>query len=239
MTPYALGLEKNPANYVPLSPLSFLRRAADVYPERLAVIHGDQRHTWRQIYARCRRLASALQRRGIGAGDTVAVIAPNIPAMFEAHYGIPIPANRGQVSAEINTRLSSWRKWLIILSEFAKPSHAKPLLLPTLQHSKGQTVSTRVNFHSLRIPFGDMSKWRCKCPSAAWHTVPEPRSPFPFRIRSGKMVPDIPRKCFERERICDQTADKTGRPRLHVARAICCLPPGWALTRCHRLSARG
>ncbi len=102
MTPFALGLEKNPANYVPLSPLSFLRRAAAVYPERLAVIHGDQRHTWRQIYARCRRLASALQRRGIGAGDTVAIIAPNIPAMFEAHYGIPMT---GAVINALNTRL--------------------------------------------------------------------------------------------------------------------------------------
>jgi fatty-acyl-CoA synthase len=102
MTPFALGLEKNPANYVPLSPLSFLRRAADVYPERLAVIHGDQGHTWRQIYARCRRLASALQRRGVEAGDTVAVIAPNVPAMFEAHYGIPMT---GAVINALNTRL--------------------------------------------------------------------------------------------------------------------------------------
>jgi fatty-acyl-CoA synthase len=102
MTPYALDLEKNPANYVPLSPLSFLRRAAEVYPERVAVIHGDQRHTWRQIYVRCRRLASALQRRGIRAGDTVAVIAPNVPAMFEAHYGIPMT---GAVINALNTRL--------------------------------------------------------------------------------------------------------------------------------------
>ncbi len=102
MTPFALGLEKNPANYVPLSPLSFLRRAAGVYPERLAVIHGTKRHTWRETYARCRRLASALQRRGIGVGDTVAVIAPNIPGMFEAHYGIPMT---GAVINALNTRL--------------------------------------------------------------------------------------------------------------------------------------
>jgi len=102
MTPFALGLEKNLANYVPLSPLSFLRRAAAVYPERLAVVHGDRLHTWRQIYARCRRLASALQRRGIGPGDTVAIIAPNVPAMFEAHYGIPMT---GAVINALNTRL--------------------------------------------------------------------------------------------------------------------------------------
>jgi len=102
MTSFALGLEKNPANYVPLSPLSFLRRVAEVYPERLAVVHGDQRHTWRQIYARCRRFASALRRRGVGPGDTVAIIAPNIPAMFEAHYGIPMT---GAVINALNTRL--------------------------------------------------------------------------------------------------------------------------------------
>jgi len=102
MTPFALGLEKNPANYVPLSPLSFLRRAAEVYPERLAVVHGAQRHTWRQTYTRCRRLASALQRRGVGPDDTVAIIAPNVPAMFEAHYGIPMT---GAVINALNTRL--------------------------------------------------------------------------------------------------------------------------------------
>jgi len=102
MTSFALGLEKNPANYVPLSPLSFLRRAAEVYPERLALVHGNQRHTWRQIYARCRRLASALRRRGVGPGDTVAIIAPNTPAMFEAHYGIPMT---GAVINALNTRL--------------------------------------------------------------------------------------------------------------------------------------
>jgi len=104
VTPYNLGLDKNPANYVPLSPLSFLRRAADVYPDRVAVIHGHHRHNWRETYLRCRRLASALQRRGVGAGDTVAVMAPNIPAVFEAHYGIPMA---GAVINALNTRLDA------------------------------------------------------------------------------------------------------------------------------------
>jgi fatty-acyl-CoA synthase len=102
--PYQLGLDKNPANYVPLSPLSFLRRTAKVYPDRAAVIHGDQRWTWRETYARCRRLASALHRRGVGRGDTVAVIAPNIPAMYEAHFGVPMV---GAVLNAINTRLDA------------------------------------------------------------------------------------------------------------------------------------
>jgi fatty-acyl-CoA synthase len=102
MSPFELGLDKNAANYVPLSPLSFLRRAAEVYPERLALAHGDRRYTWRQTYLRSRRLASALRRRGVRPGDTVAVIAPNVPAMFEAHYGIPMT---GAVINALNTRL--------------------------------------------------------------------------------------------------------------------------------------
>ena len=102
MNPYKLGLDKNPANYVPLSPLSFLRRVAEIYPDHLAVIHGHHRHTWRETYLRCRRLASALQRRGVGPGDTVTVMAPNIPAVFEAHYGVPMT---GAVINALNTRL--------------------------------------------------------------------------------------------------------------------------------------
>jgi fatty-acyl-CoA synthase len=100
--PYELGLDRNPANYVPLSPLSFLRRTARVFPDRLAVVHGDLRLSWAQTYGRCRRLASALAQRGIGRGDTVAVIAPNIPAMYEAHFGVPM---LGAVLNAINTRL--------------------------------------------------------------------------------------------------------------------------------------
>ena len=76
MNPYNLGLERNPANYVPLSPLSFLKRVATVYPERAAVVHGARRWTWQDVYVRTRRLASALRRHGVGSGDTVAVMAP-------------------------------------------------------------------------------------------------------------------------------------------------------------------
>ena len=103
-SPYETGLQRNPANYVALSPLSFLRRAAEVYPERVAVIHGDYKATWREIYRRCRRLASALVRRGIGIGDTVAVMAPNVPAMFESHFGVPMT---GAVLNTLNTRLDA------------------------------------------------------------------------------------------------------------------------------------
>jgi len=102
--PYESDLEKNAANYVPLSPLTFIRRAAQVYPQRTAVVHGQQRFTWAESYQRCRRLASALTRRGIGPGDTVAVMAPNVPAHFEAHLGVPMA---GAVLNALNIRLDA------------------------------------------------------------------------------------------------------------------------------------
>lgn len=77
--PYQLDLDKNAANYVPLTPLTCIRRTAEVYPERTAVIHGSLKRTWKQTYERCVRLASALKRRGIGLGDTVSLMGPNIP----------------------------------------------------------------------------------------------------------------------------------------------------------------
>jgi fatty-acyl-CoA synthase len=100
--PFARELGKTPANYAPLTPLSFIERSASVYPERLAVVHGRQRYSWKQTYERCRRLASALERHGIGKGDTVAVMLPNIPAMYEAHFGVPMC---GAVLNTLNTRL--------------------------------------------------------------------------------------------------------------------------------------
>ena len=101
---YEQDLGKNPANYAPLTPLSFLERAAYVYPERVSVVHGKERYTWKGTYARCRRLASALKKRGIGVGDTVAVMLPNIPAMVEAHFGVPMC---GAVLNALNTRLDA------------------------------------------------------------------------------------------------------------------------------------
>ncbi|MDE2120396.1 MAG: acyl-CoA synthetase [Betaproteobacteria bacterium] len=102
--PYAFGLDKNPANHVPLSPLSFLARAAKVYPQATALVYGTRRQDWRVTYERCRRLAGALAGRGIGPGDTVAVMLPNVPAMFEAHFGVPMC---GAVLNTLNTRLDA------------------------------------------------------------------------------------------------------------------------------------
>jgi 3-(methylthio)propionyl---CoA ligase len=100
--PFEAGLAKNPANYTPLSPLSFLLRTAAVYPERIAVVHGARRTSWRQTLERCKRLASALGSRGIGRDDTVAFMAPNTPESFEAHFGVPLA---GAVLCALNIRL--------------------------------------------------------------------------------------------------------------------------------------
>ena len=97
-------LDKNDANYVPLSPISFLKRAAAIFPDYTAVIHADRQYSYAELYRRCRQLASALERRGIGAGDTVAIMAPNIPAMIEAHYAVP---GIGAVLNPLNVRLDA------------------------------------------------------------------------------------------------------------------------------------
>ncbi len=97
-------LPKTAANYVPLSPLSFLDRAASVHPDRLAVVHGEHRKTWAQTAERCRRFASAMAARGIGRGDVVAVMAPNTPPTLEAHFAVPM---LGAVLSALNVRLDA------------------------------------------------------------------------------------------------------------------------------------
>ena len=102
--PYEIGLDKNVANFVPLTPIGFLLRSAAVYPERPAVAYGERRYSWRQTLERCRRLASALAAHGVGRGDTVALMAPNIPEAFEAHFGVPMA---GAVLNALNIRLDA------------------------------------------------------------------------------------------------------------------------------------
>ncbi|MGZ5036069.1 MAG: acyl-CoA synthetase [Usitatibacter sp.] len=102
--PFDTGLGRNAANYAPLTPLAFLRRSADVYPGKTAVIHGERSFSYREFDARCRRLASMLAGRGIGRGDTVAVMAPNVPALLEAHYAVP---GVGAVLNALNYRLDA------------------------------------------------------------------------------------------------------------------------------------
>ena len=150
------ALAKNAANYVPLSPLSFLARTAAVYPDRLAVVHGDRRFTWAETAARCARFASSLAARGIGRGDVIAVIAPNIPALFEAHFGVPLA---GAVLNAINTRLDaatiafilahSETKILLADTEYAAtieaaiallPAHARPLVVDIVDGDGGPRI---------------------------------------------------------------------------------------------------
>lgn len=98
------GLERNAANFTPITPLLFIERAAQVYPERIAIVHGNLRQTWKQTYERCCRFADALQKNGIGLSDTVAVMLPNTPPMVEAHFGVPMS---GAVLNALNTRLDA------------------------------------------------------------------------------------------------------------------------------------
>ncbi|MEB2484094.1 acyl-CoA synthetase [Burkholderia multivorans] len=101
---FEAGLGRREANYVPLTPIDFLVRSAEVYGDRVAIVHGDVRRTWAETYARARRLASALAAAGVGRGETVAALLPNIPAMVEAHFGVPMA---GAVLNTINTRLDA------------------------------------------------------------------------------------------------------------------------------------
>ncbi|MGB1329124.1 MAG: acyl-CoA synthetase [Candidatus Puniceispirillaceae bacterium] len=102
--PYDIGLDQNPANYQPLTPLTFLERAAMVFPNQTAVIHGSLRRNYAALYARCRQLASVLAAAGLGRADTVSVMLLNTPAMIEAHYGVPMS---GAVLHSLNTRLDA------------------------------------------------------------------------------------------------------------------------------------
>lgn len=102
--PFETGLDQNVANHQPLTPLGFIQRAALIYPQRLAVVHGARRYTWSETYARSRRLASALRQHGIGRGDVVAVMAANTPEMCEAHFGVPMA---GAILNTLNTRLDA------------------------------------------------------------------------------------------------------------------------------------
>jgi fatty-acyl-CoA synthase len=103
-SPYARDLDRTPANHMPLTPLQFLERAAAVHPDRTSIVHGPRRYTWHETAMRCRQLASALNRRGIGRGDTVAIMAPNIPEVVEAHHGVPMA---GAVLNALNVRLDA------------------------------------------------------------------------------------------------------------------------------------
>src|SRR3954451_24771420 len=103
-SPYDTDLDRNPANYQPLTPLTYLSRAAHIFPDHPAIVHGDLTRTYSDFYKRARQLASALAKRGITRGDTVSVMLANTPAMLECHYGVPMT---GAVLNTLNTRLDA------------------------------------------------------------------------------------------------------------------------------------
>jgi fatty-acyl-CoA synthase len=151
--PYDVGLERQSANYAPLTPVSFLARAAAVYAGKTAVIHGDTRFTYAEFQARCLRLASALRRRGIGRGDTVAIMAPNVPAMLEAHYGVPMV---GAVLNPLNYRLDA-RSIAFILE------HGRARLLIVDREFAG-VVGEALRFLPRALPVVDLDDTLCEGP---------------------------------------------------------------------------
>ena len=104
MSHYNTNLDKNNANFVPLTPLSFLQRAKDIYPNYEAIVYEDRRYTWSEVFKRCIKFASALEKIGINKGDTVSFLAFNTPEIFEAHYSVPMT---GAVLNTINIRLDA------------------------------------------------------------------------------------------------------------------------------------
>jgi len=137
---FEAGLGRRDANYVPLTPIDFLVRAAEVYGERLAIVHGDVRRTWGETHTRAKQLASALAQAGVARGDTVAALLPNVPAMVEAHFGVPMA---GAVLNTINTRLDissvlfmlrhGEAKVLIVDTEYADLAHRAAREVPGLK----------------------------------------------------------------------------------------------------------
>ncbi len=122
-SPYDTDLDRNPANFQPLTPLTFLDRAARVFPEHTAIIHGPLRRSYAEFYARSRRLASALAKRGIKRGDTVSVLLANTPAMLECHYGVPMTQG---VLNTLNTRLDAAHHRLLARPCRGQDRHHRP-----------------------------------------------------------------------------------------------------------------
>src|SRR5207248_764181 len=190
VSPYnAPHLARNPANFTAVTPLGFLVRAAAVYPDKLAVIDADRRFTYRQFYQRCRRFADALRRRGIGRGDTVAVMAPNVPALLEAHYGVPMA---GAVLNALNYRLDARSigfilghgaaKMLIVDREFAPLAKAalgelgRQIPVVEIDDGSGQDALGGVEYETF-LAEGD--------PTAPWSPPADEWAPIALNYTSG------------------------------------------------------
>ena len=137
-------LPRNAANFAAMTPLTFLERTAEVYPHALAVVHGELRRSWGDVYRRCRQLASALARHGIGRGDTVAVMLPNTPPMVEAHFGIPMA---GAVLNALNTRLDAPTLAFMLDHGEARVLIVDPEFAPVMR----QAIALRKSAHPLLV----------------------------------------------------------------------------------------
>ena len=145
MNQFSTGLDKNKANYIPLSPLSFITRAKDIYPNYESVVYGNRSYTWLQTYNRCTKFASALTKQGIGLGSTVSIIAANTPELLEAHYSIPMT---GGVVNTINTRLDAETIAYILDHSDAK------ILITDTQFSP--TIKKALSIYGKKIPIIDI-----------------------------------------------------------------------------------
>ncbi len=182
-SPYDVALDPTPANYVPLTPLTFLTRTAEVYPGRTGVIHGSLRRTWSEIHQRCVRLAAALRAAGVGVGDTVAVLAPNTPVLLESHFGVPMA---GAVLNALNTRLDapaitfmlehSGAKVLIADLEFAdivgqvlQSVDRPPQLITVRDTAEGGAIPHGRDYEEF-LSTGD-ADWDWSPPADEWHAL--------------------------------------------------------------------
>ena len=154
MSHYDQNLEKNKANFVPLTPLSFLQRAKDIYPNYEAIVYEDRKYTWRQVYKRATKFASALEKIGITKGDTVSFLAFNTPEIFEAHYSVPMT---GAVLNTINIRLDAKT-----ISYILKHSDAKVLVVDRQLHIEVKKALSKLDKKIFVIDihdkFADQSK---------------------------------------------------------------------------------
>jgi fatty-acyl-CoA synthase len=183
--PYTQHLDKTPANHQPLTPLSFLERAAATYPAHIAVVHGRQRTPYRELYARARRLASALARRGIGVADTVSAMLPNVPPMIEAHYGVPM---LGAVLHSLNTRLDAAaiafqldhaeakavicdREFAPVMREALALAKVKPLLVDYDDTAFPQTNAPIADFGYEALLAEGEPEFRWRMPDDEWESI--------------------------------------------------------------------
>lgn len=183
LNPYESNLRRVAANYVPMSPLSWIARTAAIYPDRCAVIHGPKQYTWNETFTRCRRLASTLRARGIGLGDTVAVIASNIPAFYESLFGVPAA---GAVVNPINTRLDAdaiafildhgAARVVIVDTEFAScvrealsKCHVRPLVVDVVDNeTSGERIGS-IEYEELLAEGDPESSWAL--PEDEWQAL--------------------------------------------------------------------